>query len=239
MKRTFVLVSILALLLLSVSVCVAASSEKHLLDKPMTFKVSFNEDAKNVLVTNCEEAFKTITERTNGDLQFELFPSSALGSITDMAEQLLAGAPIIHSFGMDGLGELCDSLNPLSCMYTYENYDEYFALMETEWMQKMWDKLKADANVLVIGTGMKGWRSFISSKPIRSGADIKSMNVRMGPAKMTQGFIIQLGGSPFTSTWVDNYTNIQQGIYEACEGPLNLIFSSSLLLVEDSAIFCL
>lgn len=205
-----------------------AEEQKKLLDEPMTFKVSFAEDGNNILVKECEKAFKEITEATNGELLFEIFPSNALGSITDVGEQMSLGAPIIHSFGMDGLGEYCDAINPLSCMYTFESYEEYFALITTDWWDNLMQQLREDANFYVVGTGITGWRSFISSKPIRSGEDLKGMNVRMGPAAMTQGFIKLLGGSPFTAPWADNYTNIQTGIYDACEGPLSLIYSSSL-----------
>lgn len=208
----------------------AAEAEEpaKLMAEPMTFKVSFAEDANNILVIECQKAFDEITEATNGYLLFELFPSNALGSIPDVAEQMTLGAPIIHSFGMDGLAEYCSSFTPLSSVFTFQSYDEFFALMETDYWAGLMDELRESANFYVISAGATGWRSFISSKPIRSAADINGMNIRMGPSEMPQTFIKLLGGSPFTSTWADNYTNIQTGIYDACEGPLSLIYSSSL-----------
>ena len=206
----------------------APEEPAKLMAEPMTFKVSFAEDPNNVVVIEMQKAFDEITAATNGDVVFEVFASGALGTITDVAEQMTLGAPIMHSFGLDGLGEYCPALNPLSCMYTFESYEEYFALLETEYWDGLMAQLREEANFHVIGTGITGWRSFISSKEFSTGDEIKGLNIRMGPAAITQGFVTLLGCSPFTSSWSENYTNIQTGIYDACEGPLSLIYSSSL-----------
>lgn len=204
----------------------------NLLDKPIVFKVGLAESASTPLVTYSAKAYERITEATNGDLVFEIFPDGQLGTITDVMEQSLTGAPIICNTGWDALGDYVPELLAVAFPYTFLSLDEIFKFLESDYLANLEVKMN-EANIALIGGGTAGYRHFISSKPIYDASSIKGMNVRMGPSTLAQTYISVMGGTPHSSNWVDNYTMIQQGIFEACEAPLSLLYSSSLYEVCD------
>jgi len=209
-----------------------SGGKANLLDKPIVFKVGIAESASTPLCIYSTKAYERITEATNGDLVFEIFPDGQLGTISDVMEQSLTGAPIICNTGWDALGDYVPELLAVACPYTFLSLDEIFSFLESDYLANLEVKMN-EANIQLIGGGTAGYRHFISSKPIYDASSIKGMNVRMGPSTLAQNYIAVMGGTPHSSNWVDNYTSIQQGIFDACEAPLSLLYSSSLYEVCD------
>ncbi len=209
-----------------------ASAAEPLMDEPMTFKVCFAETEDSIFGSVMIKAFEKISEETNNELKFEIYANNQLGSITDMAEQMKAGAPLICSLGFDNLGDMVPDFAPASFPYIYKDLYEVQKLGKSDWMADKEAKLR-DQDVVPLCYGAQGYRHFIGTFEINSAADMNGHIVRMGPSSAAQGFITVMGGSPTTSTWADNYSLIQTGVIEACEAPLSLLLSSSLNEVCD------
>lgn len=108
MKKTLTLLLALCILLSMMVGCAgkpaapAAPAEggpAKLMAEPMTFKVGYPENPDTALGRIMPKAFETITEKTNGELKFEIFPSGSLGEIPEVVEQIAAGAPMISTAG--------------------------------------------------------------------------------------------------------------------------------------------
>lgn len=210
----------------------AQGETQHLLSSPMSFKVATTQSANGLWVKYMQEAYDEITERTNGDLQFQIFPDSELGKNDDCVEQILAGAPLILGCGFDTMTNHSDKLAVASCPYVFQDMSEVFTLTGTDWWDTTVKELADNENIQIFAAGTLGYRHFISSKPISSPDDIKTMIVRMG-SDLMRNWITAMGGSPASGAWADNYSNIQSGVFDACEATLDLLWSSSLYEVCD------
>ncbi len=200
--------------------------------EPMTFKVSYAETEDSIFGQVVNAAFEDITAATDGRLNFEIYPNNQLGSITDMLEQMRAGAPMICSMGFDNLGDVVPDFAPASFPYVFNDLYEVQALAKSDWMAGVETSLVAQ-DVQPLCYGAIGYRHFISTFPISGAADCKGHIMRMGPSAAAQGFITAMGGTPTTTTWADNYSLLQTGVIESCEAPLSLLLSSSLDEVCD------
>lgn len=209
-----------------------ANEESHLLDKPMTFKVATTQAANGLWVKYMTEAYEEITERTNGDLVFEIYPDSELGKNDDCVEQILAGAPMILGCGFDTMTNFSDKLAVASCPYVFQDMSEVFQLEQTEWWDTAVTELADTSNLQIFAVGTLGYRHFISSEPIRTPEDIQKLIVRMG-SDLMRNWITAMGGSPASGAWADNYSNIQTGVFHTCEATLDLLWSSALYEVCD------
>lgn len=199
------------------------------MDKPLSFKVAYVENPDTAMGTIMPKAFEKITELTNGDLQFEMFPSGLLGTNADVAEQIANGAPIIGTVGMDSL---IPTLSPLATPYVLENIDETLAFSKTEYYQNAVEELK-DAGYMPICMGSLGIRHIISTREITCAADFDGLIIRMAATEPSQGFATVLGGTPVTSSWSDIYTMLSTGSIEATEAPVDLLYSTALYEVCD------
>ena len=205
---------------------------EHLMSSPLTLKVSYTENPDTAIGTVMPAAFEKITEMTNGDLKFEIYPSSQLGTNADVLEQIANGAPIIQTAGYDNMAAYCDSCVPLAIPYVFQNTDEVIAFANTEYFEKVVADL-TNVGYVPLCSGTLGVRHFISTKPITCADDIKGMIVRMGASNPCQSFVTVMGGTPTTTAWADNYSMLQSGAIEACEASIDLLWSSSLYEVCD------
>lgn len=193
----------------------------------LTFKVAYSESEDSIYGEVINAAFDEITSKTEGRVAFDIYPNNALGSITDMLEQMRAGAPMICSMGFDNLGDVVSDFAPASFPYVFNSLYEVQALAKSDWIAGIESELvKQDIQPLCYGA--IGYRHFISTFKIEKAADCAGHIMRMGPSSAAQGFITVMNGTPTTSTWADNYSLLQTGVIESCEAPLSLLLSSSL-----------
>lgn len=200
--------------------------------EPLTFKVAYAETEDSIFGQVINAAFAEITEKTNGRLVFEIYPGNQLGSITDVLEQQVAGAPLICSMGFDNLGDTVPDFAPASFPYVFNDLYEVQALAKSDWIANIETQL-VEKSIQPLCYGAIGYRHFISTFEINSAADCAGHIMRMGPSGAAQGFITVMNGTPTTSTWADNYSLLQTGVIESCEAPLSLLLSSSLGEVCD------
>lgn len=200
--------------------------------EPMTFKVAYAETEDSIFGQVINAAFAEITEKTNGRLVFEIYPGNQLGSITDVLEQQVAGAPLICSMGFDNLGDTVPDFAPASFPYVFNDLYEVQALAKSDWIANIEAQL-VEKSIQPLCYGAIGYRHFISTFEINTAADCAGHIMRMGPSGAAQGFITVMNGTPTTSTWADNYSLLQTGVIESCEAPLSLLLSSSLGEVCD------
>ncbi len=210
----------------------ASNEPAHLLDKPMTFKVSFTENPDTAIGQIVPPAYEKITELTNGDLKFEIFPSSQLGTNAEVMEQIANGAPIIGVAGYDNMSAFVDSCTPYAIPYVFENTDEVCAFAKSPAFAGLAQDM-ANAGYVPISSGTLGVRHFISTFEITKAEDMKGHIIRMGAANACQSFATVIGGSPATTAWADNYSMLQSGQIDACEASIDLLWSSSLYEVCD------
>lgn len=210
----------------SVSPADSQSPEK-LLDESITFNIGYSSAADSAMGKAMQAACDTITQRTNGEIQFKTFPNSQLGSTTEILEQMRAGAPVICNLGFDNMGDYVTKMQIASAPYVFNDTYEVQVLGASDWMKGVEEDMR-EAGFAPLGYGSLGYRHFLSTKPIENASSIKGMLVRMGNSSLAQNFITVMGGSPTTSSWNDNYSNLSQGIYDACEASAELLYNSSL-----------
>ena len=87
----------------------------------LTFKVAYSESEDSIYGEVINAAFDEITSKTEGRVAFDVYPNNALGSITDMLEQMRAGAPMICSMGFDNLGDVVSDFAPASFPYVFNS----------------------------------------------------------------------------------------------------------------------
>ncbi len=79
---------------------------------------------------------------SNGRLQFNLYPSSQLGSEADVVEQALFGSNVIILTGYDFLMNSVPDIGVLSAPYLVDDIDELFYLTETDWFEGLLGQLQ-------------------------------------------------------------------------------------------------
>lgn len=169
-----------------------------------------------------QEVADRITERTDGRVTFEFFPSAQLGTTTDSLEQASQGQPIITftsaSF-MAGFG--VPELAVIEGPFVVANNEEADRLANSDLLQGYYDRLEEAAGIKVLALNwFDGARHMIGTEPYPNPSDLEGVLMRVPPVDTWIRTFEPLGVVPVTVEAAEAYSALAQGVVAAAESPL-------------------
>ena len=175
------------------------------------------------------EASATIKERTNGQVDIQVFPASQLGTDADMLAQLRSGG--IDFFGQTGL--ILASLVPVASIngigFAFPDYAKVWSAMDGALGKHVIDAF-SKANLIAFDKMWdNGFRQTLSvSKPIRSPEDLKGFKIRVPPSPLWTSMFKSLGAAPVSIPWGETYSALQTKVADGLENPLAGIYFAKM-----------
>lgn len=169
-----------------------------------------------------EEAAARVTERTEGRVQFQMFPSAQLGSTTDSIEQASQGQPVMTFTSASflagfGVPELAIVEGP----FIVENTDEAERLAFSEIMNGFYDQLAETAGIRAVALNwFDGPRHMIGTAGYTDPASLEGVRMRVPPVETWIKTFEPLGVIPTTVEAAEVYSALSQGVVAAAESPL-------------------
>lgn len=171
---------------------------------------------------------RLIEEKSNGTMTVELFPSSQLGSKTDLVDQMQMGEGIIHIGDASFWGDYgAPEMSIASAPYIYDNWDQYFKLLETDWWQDQIDLLADNGLRIVTANWEYGVRELMCNKPVRTLEDLSGMIIRTPNNVMQMKTWEELGAAPTAMPLGEVYTATQQGTIDGMENPMATLYGQA------------
>jgi len=228
-RRTLTKATLAALPLVALRTRPASAAE-------FSYKFANNLPATHPLNVRAGEAAARILEATGGRVEIRVFPSSQLGSDTDVLSQLRSGA--VEFFTLSGL--ILSTLVPPAAIngvgFAFKDYDQVWAAMDGKLgafvrgeigkrgllaMERIWDN---------------GFRqTTTSTRPITTPADFAGLKLRVPVAPLWTGLFKALGAAPTSINFSEVYSALQTHIADGEENPLAVIYTAKLYEVQK---FC-
>ncbi|TSB47237.1 C4-dicarboxylate TRAP transporter substrate-binding protein [Alkalicoccobacillus porphyridii] len=165
-------------------------------------------------------------ERSEGRLDFHIYPSSQLGSEADVVEQALFGSNVIIFTGYDFLMNFVPDLGVLTAPYIVEDVDDLFYLAETDWFDEQREELR-DIGFDVVSTNtLYGERHLMTTREVLTPEDLRGMKIRVPNNQMYINTFSVLGASPTPLPLGDMYASLQQGVIDGAENPIPVLEAS-------------
>lgn len=167
-----------------------------------------------------------LEEQSGGSMRMELFPSSQLGSKTDLIDQMHAGSPIITladgAFYADqGVPDFGITFAP----FLFDDWDQAWKLTESDWYADRTQELHDKGLVLLSSKWKYGDRHTLISQEVDGVDGLQGMKIRV-PNNVIQikGFEA-LGATPTPMALGDVYTSLQQGTIDGLENPIPVLYN--------------
>lgn len=158
-----------------------------------------------------------VKEKSGGTINITIFPNGTLGSETDMISQIQNGALDMAKVSASTLGNFSKLYNAYSVPYVFDDKDHYYAVMDSDITQNIFDSTEKDGFVGLTWLD-SGSRSFYTVKtPIRKPEDLKGLKIRTMDSQMAIDMMGNLGGSATVMGYSDIYTGLQQGVIDGAE----------------------
>lgn len=173
-----------------------------------------------------------VKEKTEGRVEFDVFPNSQLGSETEMLEQMkmnqLESAAI-----MVGSMQSVDMRMAIEDLpYMWKDKDHARAAYDSEFGEYLANIMKENG-MTKIGYVEWGFRHITNNKkPIRTPEDMKGMNIRVAQTKLRVEAFEQIGALPTVLAFSELYGALQQGVVDAQENPLANIVAANFNEVQ-------
>lgn len=175
-----------------------------------------------------------VAKKTNGAVKVDVFPSSQLGTLQEMAEQVSTGTVAFHHNTMAGIGSLYPDFGALDTPYLYRDVDHLMKVANaaSPVMQKLSAELVKAKGVRVLYTFYFGTRELTASKEVKSPKDLEGVKIRAIPFPIYMAAVEGMGAVATPVDWADVPTALATGTVAGQENPVDTILSAKLYEIQ-------
>lgn len=166
-------------------------------------------------------------------LQIQSYPSAQLGSEAELLEQVASGSLDAAMAGAAFLGTWYEDAAVLDAPYLFDDVDSFFANIESDDIQEIWDGLEEKSGLAVESSWYFGTRQVSANSPVREPADLKGIKLRTPDAPLYITGIGDMGGTATPMVLDEVYTSLQQGAIDGQEAPIPSFDSMGLAEVQN------
>jgi tripartite ATP-independent transporter DctP family solute receptor len=217
--RRFLSFTALAVLALGISSC--KQTEKH-----KVLKLAHGLEQVHPVHKAMVHMAETLKEKSNGQLEIEIYPSGQLGSEQQCVELLQIGSLAITKVSAAVLESFTNNFQVLGLPYIFTSREQGFKVLDGP----IGDELLVSTEPFKI-RGLcfydAGYRSFYNiKKPINHPDDLKGMKIRVMQSQTAMALVRAMGGSPTPIAWGELYTALQSGVVDGAENNPPSLYTS-------------
>lgn len=206
----------------------AAASTEAASGDVVTINVGFENTTSEPVGLAVEKWAELLKEESNGTMELKLFANSALGSKSELIDQMVMGENIITiadgafyaDYGVPDLGILYGP-------FFFDNWDEVWKLIDSDWYKEQCSKL-ADQGLTILGSNwIYGERELMTKDKAVVPSDIKGKKIRLANSEIYVEGFNALGATAVPMALSDVYTSLQNGTLDGVENPLSTLYGQS------------
>lgn len=171
---------------------------------------------------------KTVEEKTNGEVQVEIYSGSQLGNDEDVLEQALVGAGVGVITDPGRLSNYVYDIGALQAPYIVDSYEEALKLFETDAYKKMESELQNNGFQILSFNYYQGERELFTKNPVKGPEDLKGQRIRSSGSKVVSSTLEAMGANTSVLAWSEAYQALQQQVIEGVEVHLSAAVGSSM-----------
>jgi tripartite ATP-independent transporter DctP family solute receptor len=198
-----------------------------------TYKYAHNLQVTHPLHIRATEAAEKIKQETKGRLVIQIFPSSQLGSDTDMLSQVRSGGVEFFTLSPLILSTLVPNASVSGIGFAFPSYAQVWPAMDGDLGAYVRGQI-AKANLVVMDKIWdNGFRQMTSSKgPIASADDLKGFKIRVPVSPLWTSMFTAFQSAPASINFAEVYTALQTKVVDGQENPLAIIATAKLYEVQ-------
>lgn len=176
-----------------------------------------------------------IDKNTGGEITIDIYPSSQLGKLQELAEAVSTGTIALSHNTAGGIGSLHESFGALDTPYLYRDVDHLMKVMDVESpvMQELNQGLIESSGVRVLYAYYFGTRNLTANQEIKTPADLAGVKIRAIPFPIYLTAVEGLGAVPVPVDWSEVPTALATGVVAGQENPVNVVLDHKIYEVQS------
>ena len=158
-----------------------------------------------------------LSEKSDGKLTIDIYPSGQLGSEQQCVELLQIGSLAITKVSAAVMEGFTPKFKVLGLPYVFESKEHSYKVFDGEIGREL---LLGTEEFWIRGLSFydAGFRSFYTiNRPINTPDDLKGLKIRVMKSQTAMEMVKALGGSPTPISWGELYTALQSGVVDGAE----------------------
>ena len=177
---------------------------------------------------------KLVSEKSGGEMEVRVFPSSQLGGQKDLIEGLIYGTVDMALVGTAVLGQFQPQISIFDLPFLFKDRDHAYKSLDTVGME-LGNALESKG-IKLLGYMENGIRHMTNNvRPIKTPEDMNGLKIRVMTNKIYVEMVKSLGASPTPMAFGELYSALQQGTVDGQENPSAHIFTKRFFEVQKYA----
>ncbi len=215
----------IAILLFLIAFCVYCPPTDLQAKPKHMFKIASLAPEGSVWVDSFKEFAAEVTEKTNGEIGFRIYPGGIMGDDKAMYRKLRVGQLHGGGFTMTGISEIVDDFRVMAIPFLFHSYEEMDKVSKE--LQPLFKKRFADKGLHLVAMTEVGFIYTFSNKPRVTITDLQAAKT-WAPTDdpLTSAFLRNLKISPIALTIPDVLSSLQTGLIDTA---FNSLYGSIIL----------
>ncbi len=138
---------------------------------------------------------KTVEEKTNGEVQVEVYSGSQLGTDEDVLEQAIVGAGVGVITDPGRLSNYVYDIGVLQAPYIATSYDEALKLFDTNTYKDLSKQVEDCGFKILSFNYFQGERELFTKNPVKGPADLKGQRIRSSGSQVVTSTLEAMGAN--------------------------------------------
>lgn len=206
----------------------AASSGTSTPAETVVIQIGFENTTEEPIGQAVQKWADLLEEQSGGTMKLELFPNSALGSKSELIDQMVMGENIITI--ADGAFYADYGVPDMGIMYGpffFESWDDVWALLDSDWYAQQCQELAGKGLTILASNWVYGERELMTKTKVVTPADVAGMKIRLANSQIYVEGFNALGATAVPMALGDVYTALQNNTLEGVENPLSTLYGQS------------
>lgn len=224
---------IIVLLLSAVALILAACSQgTSSAEEPKVLRLGHIQSESNAWHKGSVRFAELVSEKTNGAVKVEVYPSSTLGSDRDLVEGMQIGS-VDFALVAGVMSNFYEPYSILELPYLFEDLEHLEAFVYGENGKRLQEEMLEETGVRGLEFWLRGPRELTTNKLVESPSDLRGVKIRVPNIEASVEGWTAMGASPTPMNFGEVYSSLQTGVIDAQENPIAFTASARIHEVQD------
>ncbi|PTM56595.1 TRAP transporter substrate-binding protein [Desmospora activa] len=174
---------------------------------------------------------KLVEEKTNGEIEISIYPSSQLGGEVDTINSIKTGAVDLTISG-ESMQNWAPKAALLAVPYAFRDREHMQKVIAGEIGREIEADIQKQVGLTPLFYMERSPRNLTSNQPIQTPADLKGFKMRIPNVPLFMDTWEAAGAKPVVMNFNEVFTGLQQQVIQGQENPSDLIASGGLYEVQ-------
>ncbi len=212
------------ILCLALALCLCAAFAPEAQAAKYIMKVAFTTPETDGITVGSRAFAKYVGEKTNGEVEVQVYPGGQMGSEREMIEGVQMGIleAAVPSTGV--FANYDPNMIIFDIPYMFANWPIAYEVLDGPVGQKLADGFLAKTGIRILGFTENGYRHYTNSvRAVSKPDDLKGLKIRTMENPIHMAITRSTGAIPTPMPFLEIYTALAQKVVDGQENPISLI----------------